>query len=227
MAKTVAIVGPSGEGKSTGIRTLDPKTTFIINADGKSLPFRNADSMYNVNTKNYVNNSNQTYIKQCVQGLNKLPHIKTIVIDTANAIMLDVEMSANFRSRKAGGEAMNKWMDLAAEIYDLICECNDLREDLVIFICFHATLYTDIYGNERKCIVTNGRKLEKIHLESKFPLVLYTHVKYGGNGKNEYFLETQANSSTGKTPMEMFEEFLIPNDFKLIDNKIREYYGIK
>ena len=33
-------MGESGTGKSTSIRNLDPKTTFIINIVGKPLPFR-------------------------------------------------------------------------------------------------------------------------------------------------------------------------------------------
>ena len=227
MAKTIAVVGQSGEGKSTGIRTLNPETTFIINCDGKSLPFRKADKLYNKENKNYASTSKYSEVKALLQGISdKKPTCKTIVIDTINAIMVDIEMSSNFRNRKAGGEAMAKWMDLAAEIYDLINDANSLRDDLTIFMCFHAGLYTDVTGNEKKCIVTNGRKLEKIHLESKFPLVLFTHVKYVSEGKNEYFLETQANSSSGKTPMECFTDFLIPNDFKLIDEKVREYYEL-
>ncbi len=228
MAKTIAIVGSSGDGKSTGIRTLNPATTFVINCDGKTLPFRKADSLYNTKNKNYAKTAKLAEVKALLKGLSeKRPDVKTIVIDTINAIMLDIEMSSNFRNRKVGGEALNKWMDLAAEIYDLIIDTNNLREDLIVYMIFHSTLYTDVNGMEKKCIVTNGRKLEKIHLESKFPLVLFTRVEYNGDGKNTYQFETQSSSSTGKTPMEMFEDFLIPNDFQLVNNKVKEYYDIK
>ncbi len=223
MANTIAIVGPPGEGKSTGIEKLDPKTTVVINADGKSLPFKAWYKYYNIESKNYVESSNITIINKYLDKINSNPNIKDVVIDTANGIMLDLEMSSNFRGRKAGGEAMNKWMDLAAEIYDTILKCNSLRTDLNIYILFHETIFTDTRGMEKRCIVTNGRKLEKIHLESKFPMVLFTHVKYGNEGKNEFYFETQASNSTGKTPKGMFDTFLIPNDFKLISDKIKEY----
>lgn len=37
---TLCIYGESGTGKSTSLRNLDPKTTFIISTTGKPLPFR-------------------------------------------------------------------------------------------------------------------------------------------------------------------------------------------
>ena len=111
MANTIAIVGPSGSGKSTGVRTLDPKSTLYINADGKTLPFRGANKLYNTGSKNYIETSKLDVINPLLERTNKRPEIKDIVIDTANGIMLDLEMSANFRNRKAGGEALNKWMN--------------------------------------------------------------------------------------------------------------------
>lgn len=223
MANTIAIVGPSGSGKSTGIRTLNPKTTCMINADGKALPFPKWRTVYNTTNKNYIESSNLQVINKVLDDINNRKDIKDLIIDTANGIMLDLEMSANFRNRKAGGEAMNKWMDLAAEIYDLILKCNKLRDDLNVFILFHSTLFTDKDGTEKQCIVTNGRKLEKIQLETKFPIVLFTKVIYGVEGKNQYYFETQTNASTGKSPMGMFDEFLIPNDFKIVSDKVKAY----
>ena len=40
MSKAALIVGESGTGKSTSVSFLDPKQTFIINVQGKDLPFR-------------------------------------------------------------------------------------------------------------------------------------------------------------------------------------------
>ena len=35
----VLVVGPSGAGKSASMRNLDSKSTYIINVQGKPLPF--------------------------------------------------------------------------------------------------------------------------------------------------------------------------------------------
>ena len=40
MAQSVLVIADSGTGKSTSIRTLDPKETFIINIANKPLPFK-------------------------------------------------------------------------------------------------------------------------------------------------------------------------------------------
>ena len=39
-SKLVGIVGATGTGKSTSIKFLDPKETYIINTAKKELPFK-------------------------------------------------------------------------------------------------------------------------------------------------------------------------------------------
>ena len=88
-------------------------------------------------------------------------------------------------------------------------------------------MYTDVDGNESKCLVTNGKKLEKIKIESKLPIVLFTKVERNiDNTTNKYYFETQANRSTGKSPLGMFPDLLIPNSLKLVDSEIRKYYQL-
>ena len=57
-------------------------------------------------------------------------------------------------------------------------------------------------------------------------MVFHTVVENGANGQNTYSFETQKNRSSGKSPYGMFDKFIIPNSLKLVDNTIREYYGI-
>lgn len=40
MAQSTLIIGNSGSGKSTSMRNLNPKETFIINPASKGLPFK-------------------------------------------------------------------------------------------------------------------------------------------------------------------------------------------
>ena len=246
MAKTIGIFGISGDGKSTSIvinpdgkfdlskyEGMNPKTTYIIAADKKDLPFPAGKLGWSSENKNLAFTSDLEDImgdgvqakddsKKGILGAinSKRPEIKTIIIDTINGIMVDLEM---LESKKM---TFDKWMDLAKAVYEMVTVCNSLRDDLTIYFMGHVGLYTDVDGNESKCLVTNGRKLEKIKLESKLPIVLYTAVEKGQEGNNTYRFETQKNRSTGKSPIGMFDSFLVPNSLSLVDKTIRDYYGI-
>lgn len=232
MAITVGIFGKSGDGKSTSIvinpdgtyspstyAGIDPKTCVYINADKKKPPFPLGSDW--VKGKNYFETSDAVTIMNMMKSIGTSgTTIKTIIIDTINGIMVDAEM---LESKKL---TFDKWADLAKSIYEIITIANGLREDLVVYLMGHATVYTDVDGNESKCLITNGRKLEKIKLESKLPIVLFTNVERGTQGENKYYFETQQNRSTGKTPLGMFKDFLVPNSLSLVDSTVRSYYSI-
>jgi ABC-type phosphate/phosphonate transport system ATPase subunit len=41
MAVTVMIIGQSGSGKSTSLRSFGPNDAFVVNVSGKPMPFKN------------------------------------------------------------------------------------------------------------------------------------------------------------------------------------------
>lgn len=242
MAITVGIFAESGQGKTTSIVVnpdgtidpgllkgnpekymgMDPGSTVIINADKKALPFPRPKANGWVEGKNVFWESDAKNIKSLLANANKVKAIKSIYIDTLNGIMLDKEMN-DIKTK-----SYDKWADLAQQIYELINFCNgELRDDMVVYLAGHVGLYTDTDGNESKGLITNGRKLEKIKLETKLPIVLFGSVQRGASGKHEYRFETQANRSTGKSPLGMFDTFLIPNSLRLVDDTIREYYELE
>jgi len=218
MATTIGIVGKSGSGKSTSGKALNPEETYWINCDKKSLPFKGWKSAYNAEKKNYYKGSDLAMISKILAGISdKRPEIKVIIIDTVNAIMLDDEMS------KIKQKGYDKWTDLVAGIYELIQLSNSLRDDLMIIMMFHQDEYRDdITGQVERRILTNGRKLEKIQLETKLPIVLYSVVE-GTGGNNQYYFETQANNSTGKSPAGMFETFKIDNNLRAVIEAVKNY----
>ena len=123
--------------------------------------------------------------------------------------------------------SFDQWRDLAIDVVDLITTANTvLRDDQICYIFGHVELITDIDGNDRKVLATSGKKLKKIFPESMLPIVLFTHVEGGLEGDNQYSFETKANHSSGKTPLGMFDTFLIPNSLALVDQTIRNYYGM-
>ena len=97
MADLIAVVGASGSGKSTSLRNLDPKTTFIINVAGKALPFKGFKKNYtllkqNPETKkfsgNLYNTSDVIKIAQVLKVIDKTrPEIKTVILEDAQYLM--------------------------------------------------------------------------------------------------------------------------------------------
>jgi hypothetical protein len=195
------------------MRNLDPSTTYYIDCDKKGLSWRGWKKQYNAEAKNYFATDKQTDVLSIMQGINaNRPHIKTIVVDTLNGIMVADEMR---RSREKG---YDKWLDLAVSVYNIIDYALTMRNDLtVVFVC-HSQTVRDDSGYMFTSIKTNGQKLSKIGLETKFPIVLYAKCIDG-----QYVFETQANFSTAKSPMGMFSEKTIPNDIASVIKAIEEY----
>lgn len=213
MANIIGIMGESGSGKTTSMRTLDPKATYYIDCDKKGLSWKGWKSQYNAENKNYIRTDDQQKVLSLLQGINdKCPNIKTVIVDTLNGVMVADEMR---RSKEKG---YDKWLDLAVSVYSIIDYALTMRDDItVIFVC-HSQTVRDDSGYMFTSIKTNGQKLSKIGLETKFPIVLYAKCIDG-----EYLFETQANFSTAKSPMGLFSEKTIPNDISLVLKALEEY----
>jgi len=63
---------------------------------------------------------------------------------------------------------------------------------------------------------------EKVCLEGLFSIVLRAKKV----DKNYYFFTQATDGDVAKSPIGMFDELYIDNDLKLVDDKIREFYGL-
>ena len=82
MANNVIILGKSGSGKSSSIKTLDPKETVVINVLRKKLPFKGSQSLYNADNKNLFNVDDYTQVISLLQSIDKsAPHVKNVILD--------------------------------------------------------------------------------------------------------------------------------------------------
>lgn len=213
MSKLIGIMGESGAGKTTSLRTLDPKTTYIIDADKKGLSWKGWKQQYNKDNKNYIATDDPLVIRSLAKNINdKAPKIKTIVVDTVNGAMVADEM------RRSKDKGYDKWMDLAACVWNLIDDALTYREDLTfIFIC-HSQTEVNESGFLWTRIKTSGKKLDKIVLESKFNTVLLAKCVDG-----RHIFETQSNNSTAKSPMGAFETMEIDNNMADVLKALEEF----
>lgn len=219
MSKVIGIMGESGSGKTTAMRNLDPTTTFYVDCDKKGLNFKGWREKYNTEKKNYVATDSFSIVKGMLDRVNteeQFQHIKTIVIDTLNGMMVAEEMRI---LTTQGGDKRSMWTDLAANGWDIINKALTLRDDLTVLILCHSETVSDDNGIVKTRIKTNGRKLEKLVLESKMTTVIWAVRK-----DDKYKLILSADNVTCKAPLGAFDtDTLEDNDIVPVLKALEEY----
>lgn len=209
----IAVMGESGAGKTTSMRNLDPKTTYYIDCDKKGLSWKGWRQQYNAENKNYFKTDKQDMVLKLLQNINdKATHIKTVVIDTMNGLMVADEM------RRSKDKGYDKWMDLAASIYGILDYALTMRDDCNVICLFHTQTDREDSGYMFTHIKTSGKKLDKITVESKFPVVLLAKTVDG-----KHIFETTANQSTAKVPMGAIEDAAVENDITKVLEALKDY----
>lgn len=221
MANLIAIVGSSGTGKSTSLRNLDPKTTYIINTLNKPLPFKGSASLYNVEKKNMAPISEWDRIVALMKAISdKRKEINTIVIDDASFIM-SIEF---FKRAKEVG--YGKFSEIGQHMFEVTNTAKELRGDLNIIFMFHEDLeLVDGFEPVRK-IKTVGKLLDdKWTPAALFTVLLHTKVETNKDGNKYTFVTNRMGDIPAKSPMGMFKDIQVDNDMAEILKQINEYYG--
>lgn len=218
MAKVIGCMGESGSGKTTAMRNLPPKDTFYIDCDKKGLNWKGWKKQYSVENKNYFATDSFSSCKSLMDKVDKsenFKHIKYLVIDTINGMMVAEEMRI---LAMQGGDKRSAWTDLASNGWDIINKALTLREDLTVIILCHSETISDDNGIVKTRIKTNGRKLEKLVLESKMTTVVWAVRQ---DGKYKFILS--ADGSTCKVPLGAFQTDECENDIMIVIKALEEY----
>ena len=210
MATLVLIVGDSGTGKTASIRGFEGGEVSVFSAANKPLPFRNSGEkkIYYEHVLGYDD----------LKSKLRIARNKSIVIDDAQYLMA----FEYFSSLNENG--FEKYTRMGNNFFTILKIAGQLKSDKIIYFMMHI----DRGDNGAEKAKTLGKLIEdKLTLEGLFTIVLKTVVRDRGNGKQGYFFATEnSGSDRVKTPMDMFDEALIPNNLKTVDRIIRNYYEL-
>lgn len=219
-------MGVSGTGKSTSIKTLDPKETIVINVLGKRLPFKGSGKLYNKDNKNLFQIEDYNALIQMLKTIDKgAAYVKNVVVDDAIYIM----RKEYFKRAKETG--YGKYTELAQHFQNIIQTCEMLRDDLNVFFMMHVEEVTSdntVIGYQ---LSTIGKLLlQQYNPVECVPMVLFSAVKYNDKGQAEFgFYTHRCKQGTvevpAKSPDGMFDKDFIPNDLGLVVKAMNEYYG--
>ena len=218
MAKVIGIMGESGSGKTTAMRNLPPGETFYLDCDKKGLAWKNWRAQYNKESRNYWSSDSFGVVSGLLRKINdeeQFKHIKYVVIDTLNGLMVAEEMRI---LAMQSGDKRSAWSDLAQNGWAIINQALEMRPELTVIILCHSETISDDNGLIRTRIKTNGRKLEKLVLESKMTTVLWAVRQ---DGKYKFILS--ADGSTCKVPLGAFETDECDNDIMIVLRALEEY----
>ena len=208
MGVPVLIIGKSGTGKSRSMKNCVGKDFGLIRVLNKPLPFRGkiAGNVCNDYAK----------IKAAIKSAT---WPKSIVIDDAGYLITGQFMDGHNNTGK-GNAVFGLYNQLADDFYRLIrCIADEAPEDRIVYVVMHED--TNEFGDIKP--KTIGKLLdEKVCLEGMFTIVLRA-VK----GERYVFVTQSRDGAVSKSPDDMFPEIEIDNDLLMVDNTIREYYGIE
>ncbi len=225
MANVAIILGKSGTGKSTSIKTLDSNETIVVNPLRKRLPFKGSNGMYSKDKKNISFADNADKIIKILKSVDEsMKNVKNIVIDDAIYIMRKEYFD---RAKETG---YNKYTDLAVHFQSIIETCETLRDDLNVFLILHSEDVSSDGAIVSVKVSTVGSLLDKQYNPVEVvPMVLISDVEFDDKGVAKYGFITHKCLKKGidipaKSPDGMFEEDFIPNDLNYVIEKMNEYY---
>ena len=227
MSNLICLAGQSNTGKSTSLRTLDPKSTFIISCTNKQLQipgFRKKYTKVEIKDKKLIGNwyvsNNYAQIGKVLSAIsNTRPEIKVVVLDDINYLL------SNETFENALDKGYTKFSVMAKNYYDLLADCQLLRDDLTVVVITHTENYgTDMDPQYR--MWTTGKMLtQQINLDGMFSYIIYSD-RYIDDTDDEvhYRFKTRTDGNdTCRSVAGCFTEKYIEPDMKAVIDRINEF----
>lgn len=205
MGVACLILGESGSGKSASMRNFKENDVRVLNVASKPFPFRNVNKLKKADKATY----------DMIKGVVKSGQVLSYVIDDAQYLMAFESFD------KAQIAGYGKFTEMAKNYEEMLRTIQeDTPPDTIVYVMQHVD--TDDTGKVKA--KTLGKMLDQqLTVEGLFTIVLLAKA----DEKGHYFLTQSDGTNPCKSPMGMFDDVKIDNDLKMVDDTIREYYGLK
>lgn len=212
--------------KALGARNLNEVVKRIVDHNAPKNKVSAKGNMVTCSDVNYVK-----YYK--LFASEYMPHIKIVLCPDFTHYISYVISSKAFMSRKHGGEAFQRFWDLAADTLNNIIHASDeMRSDIIDITEFHAEYNEelDLFG-----IYTPAGKMltEKFKPETYFDIMLHAKVlpfeEQPDDTKRFKFVINKQGKYDGRSIglfNDIAERGMIPNDMSLIITRLRKYLNI-
>ena len=210
MKPNIIIVGPSGSGKSSSIRNLQPERTAVINTERKQLPFRNAKDFMNVPIKSVAE------FHAALDKAMSSDKVDTIIVESFTSLIEIIFREADVRYK-----GFDVWSYYNKEI-DKILDKSKNSDKYVVFTAIDS-VYDGDNGVEERYVAVDGNRWKK-RVEKEFVVCLFTDTRKTDNEVSYRFRTNTTGRDSAKSPMGMFDSLHIDNCLKTVIDKCEEYY---
>lgn len=204
MARLIFVLGHPGTGKSSSLRNLKKDEVGYISVTGKELPMRS--DLKPVVAKTALD------VKKMVVASKK----PIIVIDDINYLF-----TFQVFGRSKEKDQFQVFRDIGNDFYQLITAIIQKPGEQNIYMFGHIEL-----NDERLVqLKTAGNTIRN----NIAPEGLTNIVLEAINDMGDFVFKVRSDGSGVKSPIDMFEDKTIPNDLKVVNDKINAYYkqGVK
>lgn len=227
MSNCICLAGFSNSGKSTSLRTLDPKSTFIISCTNKQLQipgFRKKYPKVAIKEKKLLGNwyiqNNYAKIENILHLISETrPEIKVVILDDLNYLL------SNETFENASAKGYDKFVTMAKNYYDLLADCQLLRDDLTVVVISHIENFGTDLDPQYRMWTTGKMLVNQINLDGLFSYIIYSERFTDDiDGEVHYRFKTRTDGNdTCRSVAGCFSEKYIEPDMKLVIDTINAF----